>query len=83
MNDVTLNIGKQARAAAKRLALAPTAQKNAALVAMAKHIRANAATIQLANDQDITAAKTKELKSSFVDRLNLNAARIEAMAQGL
>ena len=83
MNDVTLNIGKQARAAAKRLALAPTAQKNAALVAMAKHIRANAAKIQLANDQDITAAKTKELKSSFVDRLNLNAARIEAMAQGL
>jgi glutamate-5-semialdehyde dehydrogenase len=83
MNDVTLNIGKQARSAARTLALASTSQKNAALKAMAKHIRAQAAAIQSANDQDITAAKTKDLKSSFIDRLTLNAARIEAMAQGL
>jgi glutamate-5-semialdehyde dehydrogenase len=83
MNDVTLNIGKQARIAARALALASTSQKNAALKAMAKHIRATAAAIQSANNQDITAAKTKDLKSSFIDRLTLNAARIEAMAQGL
>jgi glutamate-5-semialdehyde dehydrogenase len=83
MNDVTLNIGKLARIAARSLALASTLQKNAALNAMAKHIRAQAAVIQSANDQDITAAKTKDLKSSFIDRLTLNAARIEAMAQGL
>jgi glutamate-5-semialdehyde dehydrogenase len=83
MNDVTLNIGKQARTAARALALASTSQKNTALKAMAKHIRATAATIQSANDQDITAAKTKDLKSSFIDRLTLNAVRIEAMAQGL
>ena len=83
MNDVTLNIGRQARTAARALALASTTQKNAALKAMAKHIRAQAAAIQTANDKDITAAKTKNLKSSFIDRLSLNAARIEAMAQGL
>ncbi len=83
MNDVTLNIGKQARTAARALALASTLQKNAALKAMAKHIRAQAAAIQSANDQDITAAKTKDLKSSFIDRLTLNAERIESMAQGL
>jgi glutamate-5-semialdehyde dehydrogenase len=83
MNDVTLNIGKQARTAARALALASTSQKNTALKAMAKHIRATAAAIQSANDQDIKAAKTKDLKSSFVDRLTLNAVRIEAMAQGL
>ncbi len=83
MNDVTLNIGKQARTAARRIALASTSQKNAALKAMAKHIRAQAAAIQSANDKDITAAKTKDLKSSFIDRLTLNQARIEAMAQGL
>ena len=83
MNDVTLNIGRQARTAARALALASTTQKNAALKAMAKHIRANATAIQSANDQDVTAAKDKELKSSFIDRLTLNAARIEAMAQGL
>ena len=50
---------------------------------MAKHIRANAAAIQAANDKDVTAAKTKDLKSSFIDRLTLNTSRIEAMAQGL
>ena len=83
MNDVTLNIGKQARSAARSLALASTSQKNAALMAMAKHMRANATKIQTANDQDVTAAKTKDLKSSFIDRLTLNANRIESMAQGL
>ena len=83
MNDVTLNIGNQARNAARVLALASTSQKNAALISMAKHIRANAAAIQAANDKDVTAAKTKDLKSSFIDRLTLNASRIEAMAQGL
>ena len=67
MNDSSLNIGKQARTAAKHLAIAPTAQKNAALIAMAKHIRANADKIQSANDQDLSAAKTKDLKSSFID----------------
>ncbi len=83
MNDATLNIGKQARAAAKRLALSTTAQKNSGLIAMAKHIRANAPAIQTANDKDMAAAKAKDLKTSFIDRLMLNAARIEAMAQGL
>lgn len=83
MNDVNLNIGKQARSAARSLALASTLQKNAALNAMAKYIRAQATAIQSANDQDVAAAKTKDLKSSFIDRLTLNTARIEAMAQGL
>ncbi len=83
MNDVTLNIGKQARTAARSLALASTSQKNAALRGMAKHIRASAAAIQSANNQDVAATKTKNLKSSFIDRLTLNTARIEAMAQGL
>ena len=40
MNDLSLNIGKQARSAARSLALASTSQKNSALIAMAKHIRA-------------------------------------------
>ena len=83
MNDLSLNIGKQARSAARSLALASTSQKNSALIAMAKHIRAQAAEIQAANDKDVSAGKTKDLKSSFIDRLTLNATRIEAMAQGL
>ncbi|MEO9169231.1 MAG: aldehyde dehydrogenase family protein, partial [Aestuariivirga sp.] len=76
-------LGLNARAAAKVLAGATTAQKNSALLAMAKAIRAAAKEILAANAKDLEAAKSKDLKSSFVDRLTLNPARLEAMATGL
>jgi glutamate-5-semialdehyde dehydrogenase len=75
--------GVQARAAARVLALAPTDQKNAALVAMVKVLRRNANAILSANAIDLKEAAGKNLKSSFVDRLTLTAARIDAMAQSL
>jgi glutamate-5-semialdehyde dehydrogenase len=78
-----LNLGKRARAAAKEIALASAEKKNAALRAMASHIRAAANEILSANARDLEAAKAKDLKSSFVDRLTLNPARLEAMAMGL
>jgi glutamate-5-semialdehyde dehydrogenase len=78
-----LNLGKRARAAAKEIALAPAEKKNAALRAMASHIRGAANEILSANAKDLEAAKAKDLKSSFVDRLTLNPARLEAMAKGL
>ncbi|MEO9169085.1 MAG: glutamate-5-semialdehyde dehydrogenase [Aestuariivirga sp.] len=76
-------LGLNARAAAKVLAGATAAQKNAALLAMAKAIRMVRAEILTANAKDLDAAKSKDLKSSFVDRLTLNPARLEAMAKGL
>ena len=78
-----LELGRDARAAARVLALAPSAQKNAALKAMAKAVRSSAAAIIAANQSDVAAAKSKDLKESFIDRLTLNAARVEAMAKGL
>ena len=76
-------LGRRARAAAKSLALASPITKNAALQAMAKHIRAKAAEILAANARDLDAARGKDLKASFVERLTLNLARVEAMAKGL
>jgi glutamate-5-semialdehyde dehydrogenase len=76
-------MGVQARAAARVLALAPTAQKNAALAAMAKAMRRNTTAILSANAIDLQDAAGKNLKSSFVDRLTLSASRIDAMAQSL
>ena len=76
-------LGKQARIAAKVLAVASTVQKNAALHAMAKHIRQSASEIIAANEKDLAAAKAKNMKAAFVDRLLLNETRIEAMARGL
>lgn len=78
-----LELGRDAREAARILALAPTAQKNAALKAMAQAIRKSAAKIIVANQADVSAAKSKDLKESFIDRLTLTPARIEAMAKGL
>jgi glutamate-5-semialdehyde dehydrogenase len=69
------DIGRDARLAAHALALAPAAQKNRALAAMAKTIRGSQAAILAANAAGATAA--------FLDRLTLDAARIEAMADGL
>ena len=84
MNTAHLDeMGDKARAAAKSLALAPTAAKDEALRAMAKHVRSASKEILAANVKDLEASKAKDLKSSFVERLTLNPARIEAMAQGL
>ena len=76
-------LGNSGRKAASLLALASTAQKNAALLAMAKAIRAASNKIINANQSDVEAAKTRNLKDSFIDRLTLNRDRVEAMAQGL
>ncbi len=77
------DLGHRARAAAKSLAAATTVAKDAALLAMAKHIRTAANEILSANATDLQAAKTKNLKLSFVDRLTLTPARVEALAKGL
>ncbi len=76
-------MGVRARAAARVLALAPTSQKNTALVAMAQAMRRNANAVLSVNAEDLKLAADKNLKSSFVDRLTLTQQRIEAMAKGL
>jgi glutamate-5-semialdehyde dehydrogenase len=78
-----LELGKNARKAARILALAPTVQKNAALLAMADAVRKRSAGIIEANRAEIAVANEKNLKDSFIDRLSLTADRVEAMAKGL
>ena len=77
------DIGRNARKAAHALALAPATQKNRALAAMAKAIRGSQATILAANWEDLAEAKSSGATAAFLDRLTLDAARIEAMADGL
>jgi glutamate-5-semialdehyde dehydrogenase len=76
-------MGHGARMAARALALAPAETKNAALRAMAAALRADARIIAQENEADLATARTKDLKSSFLDRLTLTPERIEAMARGL
>jgi glutamate-5-semialdehyde dehydrogenase len=76
------DMGRQAKSAARALALAPTAQKNKALAAMATAIRARKSAILAANAQDLAEAKTGTT-SAFLDRLALDDKRVAAMADGL
>jgi glutamate-5-semialdehyde dehydrogenase len=76
-------IGREARKAARALALAPTAQKNRALAAMATALRSSRAAILAANAEDKAEAKSGSATPTFLDRLALDAERVEAMAAGL
>ena len=76
-------IGKRARAAARRLALAPTETKNTALLAMADALVAATDTILAENAADLDRAAEAGMAASFVDRLTLTPDRITAMADGL
>src|SRR6188508_3790596 len=77
------NIGQQAKAAARVLALAGTAQKDRALAAMASAIRASKSEILHANAADLADGKAAGLTAAALDRLTLNEQRVEAMAEGL
>src|SRR3982074_3158819 len=72
-----------ARAAARVLALASPAQKNLALEAMERAIRANAPAILAANAEDVAEVRAGGATGAFIDRLTLTPARINAMADGI
>ncbi len=81
--ELMFTLGHAAREAAKALALAPSQQKNEALLAMAAKVRRSAADILSENRRDLENAAAKDMKASFIDRLTLTDARLEAMAKGL
>jgi glutamate-5-semialdehyde dehydrogenase len=85
-SDISLvmgEIGRRTRAAARILALAPAAQKNRALAAMAQAIRDGQAGILAANAEDVAEAEAGGTTAAFLDRLSLDARRVAAMADGI
>ena len=76
-------IGRSARAAARALALAPADQKNRALGAMAAAVRAQSTLILAANAEDVAEARAAGVTGAFLDRLVLDPARIDAIADGI
>ena len=77
------DLAAQARAAARVLALAPPEQKDRALEAIERAIRANAAKILAANAEDVAEVRAGGATSAFIDRLTLTPARIDSMADGV
>lgn len=76
-------MGRQARAAAYKLAQLSSDEKNAILRAMAAAIRKAAPELLEANAKDIAAGTEKGLSAAMLDRLRLDESRIEAMAAGI
>ena len=76
-------IGQQARAASRLMALADTAAKNHALEAIAKIILDSAARLITENAKDVEAARANGLDAASIDRLTLTDKTIRGMAEGL
>jgi len=76
-------LAARAKAASRRLAVASTAEKDAALHAAADLLVANAETIIEANGVDVARAEAGGMAAPLVDRLRLDTSRIDGMAGGL
>ena len=76
-------MGKKAKAAARVLATAASAEKDKALRAIAAALRENAPAILEANKADLAAGREAGLTESLLDRLALSEGRIEGMAAGV
>lgn len=76
-------IGKRVKDASVSLAVASTEDKNRILKAIATALRENCDKILEANALDIKNGKENGMAESLLDRLMLNADRIEGMAQGV
>ena len=76
-------IGKRVKDASVSLAVASTDDKNRILKAIATALRENCDKILEANDLDLKNGKENGMAESLLDRLMLNADRIEGMALGV
>ncbi len=76
-----LDMARDARAAARVLAQLPPDRKNGALWAMAEAISSDADAILAANAKDVENAKGQT--DAFLDRLRLDARRLQGIAEGI
>src|SRR5262249_13534961 len=76
-------LGRHAREAAARLALATPEAKVAALKAAAAAVRSRQNEILAANAEDVGAAKANGTGAALLDRLALDPKRLEGVAKGL
>jgi glutamate-5-semialdehyde dehydrogenase len=76
------HVGAAARSAAAAMAKASTAAKDAALRALAGHLRQQQALLAQANQRDITAGQRSKMAAPLLDRLKLTPSIIETVATG-
>ena len=83
IHSLVIDIGKKAREASRRLAVASSLQKKDALIFGAESIKENSANILEQNKKDLDFGASKGLSNALMDRLLLNEERIGSMIDGL
>lgn len=81
--QLVTGIARRARAASLVLATAPTAQKDAALRALAKLLPAAEAELLAANAKDLAAAEANGLAKHQIERLTLSPAKLAHLAESV
>lgn len=83
IHEYIVELEKRAAAAASDMGCASLDTRNQVLLTLAKSLRANAQTVLAANKTDLDRAAENGVPKQMLDRLALNATRIDAMAQSL
>jgi glutamate-5-semialdehyde dehydrogenase len=83
LTSMMADLGVKAKAAARQLTTASTEIKNAALQNAANELRADAANIIAANQEDMKLATAADVGAARLDRIMLDEARLEGIAQAL
>ena len=78
-----IRLGKQAKIAARQLAALSSAEKNRALSLMADRLEAKSGFLVEENKRDLEFAKKSGVSKAALDRIMLNASRVQAMAKSL
>lgn len=82
MTDIQ-TLGKTAKASTSQLSLLSTKEKNQILNQMAEALEANTQKIIAENQKDLAKADDYGIKETMKDRLRLDEARIQEMANGI
>lgn len=82
MTDIQ-TLGQTAKASTHQLSLLSTKEKNQILNQMAEALEANTQKIIAANQKDLAKADDYGIKETMKDRLRLDEARIQEMANGI
>ncbi len=83
MEEYVAELTRGAKEASRRLACTSTAQKDAAILAIADGLFASRNDLQRENQRDIEAAHKAGLGEALIDRLLLNDKRIKVMGEAL
>ncbi|MDZ7669587.1 MAG: glutamate-5-semialdehyde dehydrogenase [Gammaproteobacteria bacterium] len=83
IDEYMRGVGREARAASRLVAAAPTAVKSRALLATAAALDARRDALKRANAQDMAGARERGLEQPLIDRLGIDDAAIDQMIEGL